>query len=325
VSDPAASAAPAAMDPTTAVVFAGLPTHGASLYHRIRFLVGDPTALIELPATGGRTAPGRLLLIRDIEMDRARRHARVDAVHAPAEFTPEGGLSGDRELATAQALAECLRRHEIARVVSDRSLPLVYVDAIRRAGMVVELDPELGIADRRSKDEQEIQWLAEAQAATEEAIEMACRMIARADTGAGGVLFVEGSVLTSERVRAAIDVHLLERGYENPGSIVAGGPRGADCHDRGEGPLRTGEPVIIDVFPRNRTTRYNGDCTRTVVHGEVPELVARMHAAVLEAKAAAIGVARPGTSGEDVHAAAVSVLEAHGFAAGSPDDARASR
>ena len=37
--------------------------------------------------------------------------------------------------------------------------------------------------------------------------------------------------------------------------------------------IRSGEPVIIDIFPRDRGTLYNGDCTRnrrsrnTVRHG----------------------------------------------------------
>ena len=46
----------------------------------------------------------------------------------------------------------------------------------------------------------------------------------------------------------------IDLGYVNPPSIIAGGPVGADCHDLGHGELRTGEPVIVDIFPRNETT-----------------------------------------------------------------------
>ena len=42
----------------------------------------------------------------------------------------------------------------------------------------------------------------------------------------------------------------------------------------------TGETVIIDIFPRNRKTLYNGDCTRTVVHGDIPDAAATIHAIV---------------------------------------------
>ena len=58
---------------------------------------------------------------------------------------------------------------------------------------------------------------------------MACELIANADVNDDGLLIHQNEVLTSERVRSAIDVFLLERDYFNPKSIVACGPTGADC------------------------------------------------------------------------------------------------
>ena len=76
----------------------------------------------------------------------------------------------------------------------------------------------------------------------------------------------------------------------------------------GAGEWRTGEPVIVDIFPQCRATRYNGDCTRTVVHGAIPEAVAAMHAAVREAKAAGIAAVRAGATGEAVHQSVAGVI-----------------
>ena len=157
-----------------------------------------------------------------------------------------------------------------------------------------------------------------AQAATESAIRMACETIARASADADGTLRHAGEVLTSERVRAMIDIHLIESGMAPRPAIVAGGPQGADCHELGTGVIRTGEPVIIDVFPRDPGSLYNGDCTRTVVHGDVPDEVAAMHRAVVEAKAAAIAVARSGRTAQAVHEAAIEVVRGHGFRIGLP-------
>lgn len=292
-------------------VMAGIPATNRSLYRSIRFLVGDPVALVEVE---GR----RTLILRDIEMDRARRHARADRVACPGDFEPAGGLSGDRETATAQALAECLRREGVTVAVGDRTLPLVFAEHIRHVGVGLRYDAEFGVRERRSKDEQEVAWLREAQAATERAMRMACELVGRAAARADGVLERDGAPLTSERVMSAIDLFLLGEGYENPRSIVAGGPVGADCHDHGHGELRTGEPVIVDIFPRNRTTLFNGDCTRTVVHGAVPPETARMHAAVVAAKKAAEAAVRPGISGEVVHRATIAELTARGYAHGQP-------
>jgi Xaa-Pro aminopeptidase len=307
-----ASAAPAAL------IMAGIPAQNATLYHRIRFSVGDPAAYLEVPDDGGRRRS--VLILRDIEMDRARRSARAERVACPADYTPEGGLSGDRETATAQAAAECLRRAGLKHVTADRSLPLIFAEMIRRAGIEVACDLELGVIERRQKDEQEVAWLRESQAMTEGAMEMACRLVAAAEARADGVLVHQGEPLTSERVRATIDHWLLDRGYVNPPSIVAGGPAGADCHDEGHGELRTGQPVIIDIFPRNRRTLYYGDCTRTVVHGHVPDEIARMHAAVCQAKRAAIAAVRPGVTGDGVHRATTEATQRAGYAVGLPDE-----
>ncbi len=200
-----------------AIVMAGIPELNAALYRRLRFSVGDPAALVEIPQSDSSTES--TLILRDIEMHRARQHARVDQVACPADFSPESGLSGDRETATAQSVAECLRRADVKEVFADRTLPLIYADIIRQADINVVCDAEMGILDRRAKDEQEITWLREAQNATEDAMEMACRLICAADVRADGVLLHETQPLTSERLRAIVDHWLLERGYTNPPAI----------------------------------------------------------------------------------------------------------
>ena len=294
-------------------LLAGIPSTNDTLFHAIRFSAGDPAALIE-------GSGERLLIIRDIEMDRAKAHARVDRVACPADFMPEGGLSGDRETATAQATAEAVRHSGATAVRSDRTLPLSFVEALRDAGIEVEYDADLGVRERRSKDDEELDSLRASQAATQAAIAMACETIAGATADTDGLLQHDGDALTSERVRRMIDVFLLDRDHDNPSSIVAGGPQGGDCHNSGHGALRTGEPIIIDVFPRSKTTKYNGDCTRMVVHGEIHPTVTRMHEAVLAAKVAGESVAKAGITGQALHEATTAVISAHGFEIGLPSE-----
>ncbi len=135
----------------TAFMMAGIPALNNSLYRQIRFMVGDPAVYAELPTDDGRTES--TLILRDIEMDRARKHARVDHVACPSDFTPESGLSGDRETATAQAAAELFSRKGIKSVVVDRSLAAIYANQLQVAGIHVECDIEWGVLERRAKDE----------------------------------------------------------------------------------------------------------------------------------------------------------------------------
>lgn len=305
------------MPPSIARLAAGIPESNSSLYWRIGFCVGDPVAVIELPAGAGGES---VLILRDIEMERARQRARVSRVACPADFAPAGGLSGDRETATAQAAAECLRRAGVTHVAAHRSVPLIFADIARRAGISVECDLDLWINERRSKTAEEVELLRTAQAVTEEVMRMACERIATAQVRGDGVLLHEGQPLTSARMRAAIDHWLLDRAFANVPSIVAGGKEGADCHNLGHGELKTGEPVIVDIFPRSQATRYWGDCTRTVVNGEIPDEVRRMHSAVCAAKAAATAAVRAGVTGETVHLATKQAILGAGYAVGLPNE-----
>ncbi len=299
---------------TTARMMAGIPTLNAGLYRRIRFLVGDPVALIEVETGNGPMQS--TLILRDIEMHRAKASAKVDSVACPADFSPEGGLSGDRETATAQSAAEFARRAGCKEMVVDRSLPMIYAEMLNRAGIFVRCDTEWGLIERRQKDEAEIAAIRFAQQQTEAVMKKACETIAGAQSGSDRILMLDGKPLTSELMRSMIDVWLLERGFSNPSSIVAGGPIGADCHDHGHGPLRSMEPIIVDIFPRDKNSLYNGDCTRTVVHGEISDKIASMHAAVVKAKIAATAAVRAGVTGQAVHEATSRSMEASGFPMG---------
>jgi Xaa-Pro aminopeptidase len=299
------------MTTSSATVLAGIPSENCSLYHRVRFAAGDPAAWLVFHLPGQSHTE---FIVRDIEAERARRKVPADKVSCPADYTPEGGLSSDRATATAQSVAECLRRHNVDLVKTDRTLPYIFAWHIQQAGIAIEYDPDLGVLDRRAKDEYELDCLASAQAVTEEAMLMACQSIARAQAQSDGSLWSDNLRLTCERVQAMIMQFLQERNFQCPhGMIVATTPDSADCHEKGSGPIRTGEAVIIDIYPMSNRTRYFGDCTRTVVHGQPNEMMQRMHAAVLAAKQAATDLAVAGQTGDAVHAAARSQIESHGF------------
>ena len=298
----------------SARMMAGIPALNAGLYRRIRFLVGDPVALIEV-ANETKSVESTLIL-RDIEIERARATANANSIACPADFTPDGGLSGDRETATAQSAAEFVRRTGCKEVVVDRSLPMIYAEMLNRAGIHVRCDTEWGLIERRQKDAAEIAAIRFAQQQTEEVMRIACQTIARSQIDSDNFLVIDGRRLTSERMQTMIDVWLLERGFSNPTSIVAGGPVGADCHDHGHGPLKSMEPIIVDIFPRDKKSLYNGDCTRTVVHGKVSDKIASMHAAVAKAKSAATMAIRAGVTGQFVHEATSRSIESSGYQMG---------
>lgn len=307
-------------------LLAGYPDRYPNVLHRIRLLLGDMAAYIDASGIGR----GSVMIVRNIELPRARKSGQADHVFSPEDLiAPESGrLSGDRNTAVAQAVAEWCRRHEVRRVSGDTMLPLLFVDVLNQAGVEVVCDRALGSAARRGKDDWEVEQLQKAQTATEAAIRRAFEVIAQASISSndGRTLHWQGAPLTSDVVRGEILSHLLRAGYTHPSEpIVAGGPIGADCHHRGEGELRAGEPIILDVFPRSIRTQYNGDCTRTLCrplpgNEGIPATVAQMHAAVVAAKKAAFDATRTGALASDVHAATTRVMATHGHRMGNPDE-----
>ena len=105
-------------------VLGGVPAVNMNVRHRIQFSVGDAVFYICLPKSDGSCRS--ILLVRDIEMGLARKHACADEIGCPADYEPECGLSGDRDTALAQAGAECLRRNGIERVRTDGTLPMIF-------------------------------------------------------------------------------------------------------------------------------------------------------------------------------------------------------
>ncbi len=80
-----------------------------------------------------------------------------------------------------------------------------------------------------------------------------------------------GNTLTAERLRAEIESAILHAGGHPANTIVACGEQACDPHERGSGPLRAGELIILDIFPRAAGTGYYGDMTRTVVKGRATD------------------------------------------------------
>lgn len=302
----------------TALLLAGIPAVQKNLYHRIQFMVGDPVGWIQFPEQS--KANGTLLICRDIEMDRAKKLSTAQKVACPADFTPDSGLSGDRETATAQAIAECLCRQNVTSVTSDRSLSLIYINALKERGINIEYNADMGVLERRAKSPGELDALQKAQEDTESVMIKACQLVSKGQARADGTLELEGIPLTSEVIRTRIDRWLLDMGYDNPGSIVACGPDAADCHFFGAGPLRTETPIIIDIFPKNKTSQYNGDCTRTVVHGKVPLEIEKAYNTVVQAKLAGMQATKAGVTGESVHRATIGVIHAQGYETGLPKE-----
>ena len=109
-------------------------------------------------------------------------------------------------------------------------------------------------------------------------------------------------------------------GYSATHTIIAHGVQTASPHDCGSGPIRAGECIVADIFPRNDVTGYWGDMTRTFVKGKAPDIVRKAYKAVKDASSEAFAMLRPGISGALVHNRALEILKRAGFETGKDKD-----
>jgi Xaa-Pro aminopeptidase len=288
----------------------GAPEHDANAYHLSGFLA--PDAVICL-----RVAGKRYLAVSSLEYRRAAKSATVDKLLSHEEL---GISSLARELksgarAYGAAVANLIDELGASNspVVVPADFGVVYADELRARGITLTPDGKLFDSLRRAKSEEEVSNIEKTQDAVEAACALAADILEESEVREDKVLNWRGETLTSELLRAEIDVELLRRGCAANGTIVAGGPQAADPHERGHGPLKGGESIIVDIFPVDLSTRYHSDMTRTFVKGEPNEGLQEMYDAVLESQKTALSMIRAGVNGRDIHRKVAEVLHEAGY------------
>jgi Xaa-Pro aminopeptidase len=256
-----------------------------------------------------------LFFTRSLEYGRAVRESHAATVERAVDFDYGEKVEeyGQSE-ATDRTLAAFLDRYGVESVAVPPRFPLRTADGLREQGVTVQADTDGTVTGIRAvKTPEEIDHVRAAQRANEAAMARAEALIADADTDDEDRLVQGGEPLTSERVKEEIEVTLLRHGCALDETIVACGVDAADPHDRGSGPLMAGEPIIVDIFPRDKATKYHADMTRTFCRGEPDPTVREWYDLTADAKAAALAAVESGTTGEAVHDAVCDVYEDAGL------------
>jgi len=168
---------------------------------------------------------------------------------------------------------------------------------------------------RAKKSPYELESIRMVQQATERAMEVAVALIQKSKPRKG-VLHKGRTPLTSECIRAEMHKVLLEYGCRASDTIVSCGKDSAIPHIRGTGPLQEGEPIVIDIFPKDENSGYYSDMSRTICKGEPSSDIADMYVAVRDAQTMASKKIKPGITGADVHQSVVDFFSDHGYQSG---------
>lgn len=270
------------------------------------FVAPDPVLLFLIPKK-------QILIVSKMEKGRADRecYSSVEVLTPEALLLPH-----EKRWDIVEQIQAVTTRAGIKIIEVGFDFPTGIYAKLLEKGCEVETDHNPNCPMRRTKNIQELECLRISQRAAVSGMKKAVSMIATADIGSHGKLRDAHGVLTSERVREAVQLELLKRNCSGRDIIVAGGDQATDPHERGSGALFAGEAIILDIFPRDEKTGYWGDLTRTVCRGEAPKALKKIYNTVLKTQKQALKKVRSKVCGDEIHQHIVSAFEAAGFVTG---------
>ncbi|HEY2936553.1 MAG TPA: Xaa-Pro peptidase family protein, partial [Gaiellaceae bacterium] len=224
--------------------------------------------------------------------------------HAMEEFGYDQRLAEGmpRDAVELEVYASACRELGVREVAVPPGFPLGLADRLRGDGIDLSVEGELFKARRRVKTEAELVGIRRAQRACEEAMAAARELLRSAGDG-----------LTSEAVRARIEQVFTARGVVADHIIVSHGPQSAIGHEEGSGPIAPREPVVIDLFPKDKASGCYADMTRTFVVGEPSDELREYHRLCREALDRVLPEIRPGVKGADLHRLVCDLFHEHGY------------
>ncbi len=281
----------------------------ANMLYATGLFVPDPFIFLQ--------ARGRpLLVMSDLEIDRARKQAPHCRVVSLSDYQKKLRRNGVKSPRYADVIKELLRERKIRSVTVPENFSLGLATELSKLGVRIRARSGNFFPERETKTATEVKKISAALMMAEVGMAEGMQVLRNARIGRGRKLLWHNVPLTSEKLRAVIDCAILQACGLAANTIVAGGRQGCDPHERGHGPLRAHEPVIIDIFPRSQKTGYFGDITRTVVRGRASEAVRKLFHTVLHGQQIAFSKVRAGTPTTAVHHAVQTYFQQQGCLTG---------
>jgi Xaa-Pro aminopeptidase len=297
-----------AQPPEIATLFIAASEGDSNLYYATKFIAPDPFIYMEVKGE-------RLLVMSDLEMDRAKSQAAADRVLSYSELEQKAKKQGVKEPSTVDIVNVVLKEAKVRQLLVPANFPFIYATRLQELGYSLKPKRDPFYEQRVVKTVEEVSHIEAAQRATEEAV-AAAHAVLRQATIREQLLWLDGECLTSERIKKLINVKLMERDCIAQHTIVAGGELACDPHNEGSGPLPADRSIIFDVFPRSASSRYFADMSRTVIRGTASPELKRLYQTVKDAQEEAIGTIKDGADGMKIHQGICARFEKAGYKTG---------
>ena len=203
----------------------------------------------------------------------------------------------------------------VGKAVVPTTFPVLLADRLRAEGIEITPDRETFVQRRRVKSQAELEGIGRAQRGAEAGMDAARELFRRAEEQ-DGRLILDGEPLTCESVKNAIQQAFTNLNLLCEEFIVSHGAQTAIGHEMGAGEIKPSEPIVLDLWPRDRESSCYADMTRTFAVGEPPEELVTYHSLVHEALERAREAVKPGVAGRDVYVVVAEFFHEAGYPTG---------
>ena len=176
-----------------ATLFIAASETDSNLYYATKFIAPDPFIYLEIKGE-------RILVMSDLEMDRAKNQSSVDRVLSYSEVEGRAKTQGINEPGTVDVVHILLREAGITQILVPANFPFVHALRFQSLGYQLYPNGNRFTKQRVVKTAEEVRSIEAAQRATEQAVAAAHDMLRQASIDKEQ-LWLDGIPLTSERVK----------------------------------------------------------------------------------------------------------------------------
>ena len=294
---------------TSALLIVAASESDANMLYAASFFAPDPFIFFHHRGK-------RYLVMSDLEIDRARKQAEVDHVLSIAACQAQLRKDGNASPGTADILQLICREKGIRSVTVPANFPALLTEELRTRKLAVEIKRDPFFSARERKREDEVKKIRDSLRVAELGLEAGIQTLKRARIGRDRYLYLNGSRLTSEKLKAIVNTTIMAQGWVPSHTIISSGDQCCDPHHEGSGPIKADSSIIFDIFPRSQKTGYFGDLSRTVVRGRASERLKEAYVTVQAGQKVAFRMIRDGADGKEIHQKILGLFEQRGFPTG---------
>ena len=286
------------------------PSEGdANMLYAAGFFVPDPFVFFQHKKK-------KYVVMSDLEVDRAKRQATVDQVLSLSDYQRKLRKAGTPSPAMIDVLELLFRERGIRSLTVPANFSALLADELRNKGFTIAVKRDPFFPEREIKRAQEVRHIAESLRVAKLGLDAGIKTLQKTKAGRDGYLYLNGSKLTSERLKTAVNTTIMAQGWLPSHTIISSGNQCVDPHHEGTGPIRANTSIVFDIFPRSQKNGYFGDLSRTVVRGRASDKLKKIYATVQAGQKLGFDLIRDGINGKEVHQKILDLFAREGFPTG---------